>query len=156
MPDLPSFKSDDEYFAHYERTHVMNFGDGDATDVKAGSGSEAKSVSPIEAALKSLQSASDYGEYYARNIDERLAKAWSNGEHRPTMRQLKAGENYTSGEINAFQNAATGVTIQGGLDAFESCIGLLKSFNEGFSSTPDKAAAKNIYDAYDDVSMLCS
>jgi len=74
--------------------------------------------------LGGLKATSRHGEYYARNICERLAKAWANGEHKPTFRKLRSDEHdYSSWEQVQRQKmlATTGVTIQGGLDDFECC-----------------------------------
>ena len=102
--------------------------------------------------LKGLQFTADYGEYYARNIRQDLARAWSRGEHQPKSRVYRLGEVETSAEANARQNAATGVTIQGAINAFLGCLDVIQALDGDFAKAVDKESAEKLYDAYDDVS----
>lgn len=102
--------------------------------------------------LESLKNTADHGEYYAKNIREDLAGAWSRGEHRPKGRVCKPGETISSAERNAAQNAATGVTIQGGIDDFAGCLSIIERLEGDFADPVDAKTAERMYDAYDDVS----
>jgi hypothetical protein len=107
---------------------------------------------PVATTLRGLQEGAKFGEYYARNISERLAKAWSQGEHRPTFRKLEAGEDdYPLWEQRQNQLTPTGVTIQGALDSFEGCFDTLETLRKLLTESPDAKGATQIYDAYDDV-----
>ena len=102
--------------------------------------------------LGGLSADSVHGEYYAKNICERLAKAWSNGEHRPTFRKLKANESYPLWEQRQNELRATGVTIEGGLNDFESCFYTLKSIPSKLEKSLNLEEAQEFYRAYAPVS----
>lgn len=92
-----------------------------------------------------------YNEYYAKNICERLAKAWANGEHRPTFRKLVYPEKYPIWEERQNANMATRVTIEGGLKDFEACFYTLKSIPDKFKEIFNEAEARAFANAYPDV-----
>lgn len=103
---------------------------------------------PAVLSLGGLSADSVHGEYYAKNICERLAKAWSNGEHRPTFRSLKPGETYPLWEQRQNELKATGITIEGGLNDFESCFYTLKSIPAKLENTLNGEEAREFYNAY--------
>lgn len=107
---------------------------------------------PAVGTLERIKALSKHGEYYAENVTERLAKAWSQGEHQPTFRTLKPGEDYTSAEMNAMPTAATGVTVAGCMDDFSSCGQEWRQLANDLSHQPNDEDMKQIYDAYDTVS----
>lgn len=102
--------------------------------------------------LNGLQNTADHGEYYARNIREDLAAAWSRGEHRPKSNPRGWDETVSTADINAAQNAATGVTIEGAIDDFAGCLSILEGLDGDFAKPIDAKTAEKVYDAYDDVS----
>jgi hypothetical protein len=102
--------------------------------------------------LERIKALSKHGEYYAEHVTERLAKAWSNGEHKPTFRTLKAGEDYTSAEKNAMPTAATGVSVAGCMDDFKGCAHEWRQLANDLSDQPSEEEMQHIYDAYDTVS----
>lgn len=102
-------------------------------------------------ALGRLKSTAVHGEYYARNICERLAKAWANGEHRPTFRKLKPEEKYPLWEQRQNELKATGVTIEGGLNDFESCFYTFKDLPAKLTSSFNEAEARQFSKNYGSV-----
>lgn len=108
---------------------------------------------PAVLALGSLSADSDHGEYYAKNINARLAQAWANGAHRPTFRKLKPEERYPLWETRQNANKATGITIEGGLKDFESCFYALKSIPDKFKESLNDAEARAFANAYPDVRL---
>jgi hypothetical protein len=107
-------------------------------------------------ALGRLKSTAVHGEYYAKNINERLAKAWANGEHRPTFRKLKYNETYPLWEQRQNELKATGVTIEGGLNDFESCFYTIKDLPGKLDSSFKDGEAGSFSAGYRDVSIVCS
>lgn len=102
--------------------------------------------------LNGLKNTADHGEYYARNIREDLAAAWSKGEHRPKRKPRGWDEKVNATEINAVQDAAIGVTIEGAIDDFAGCLSILEGLDGDFANPIDAKTAEKVYDAYDDVS----
>jgi hypothetical protein len=109
---------------------------------------------PAVLALGSLMSRAKHGEIYARNINERLAKAWANGEHRPVFRKLRDDEGYPKWELRQILLRATGVTIEGGLNDFESCFYTFKDLPAKLDESFKEAKAQNFYEGYASVCEL--
>ena len=102
--------------------------------------------------LERIKSTSKHAEYYAEHVTERLAQAWSQGEHKPKFRELKPGEEYTATELNAQQYAATGVTVAGCMDDFSDIGAAWRQLANYLSKQPNEQEMRQIYDAYDTVS----
>jgi hypothetical protein len=105
-------------------------------------------------ALGSLKGRAKHGEIYARNINERLAKAWANGEHKPVFRTLGLDEEYPAWEYRQALVGATGVTIQGGLDDFEFCFYTFKDLAGKLDSSINEAEAQKFSEDYASVCGL--
>jgi hypothetical protein len=112
-------------------------------------------------ALGRLKTTSKHGEYYAGNINERLAKAWANGEHRPTFRKLKLKSDGTMEEYPLWEKRenelkATGITIEGGLNDFESCFYTFKDLPGKLKASCNSAEARVFSENYGPVIRTCN
>lgn len=105
-------------------------------------------------ALGSLKVNGKDGEYYARNICERLAKAWANGEHSSTHQRSGTGGAFTPWEKRQDVFGETGVTIQGGLLDFAGCLRVYKELPEQLTSSLTETEAKIFADRYQPVCSL--
>jgi hypothetical protein len=103
--------------------------------------------------LQQIQALSKHGEYYAEKLTGKLAKAYYDGDHKPTFRTLKDGEEYTATEKNAHSIAPHGVSVAGGIDDFAECGHAWRHLaNDDLSNAPSEEEVRQIYNAYDVVS----
>lgn len=106
--------------------------------------------------LTDLTSDSEHGEYYARNINERLTKAWSNGEHLPVSRQVKPNETVPLSQLREDALRPTGVTIEGGFRDFKFCSTSLKKMPDDLAQPLERNEADAFWSDYKPVSLYAN
>lgn len=113
------------------------------------------STHPAVLELMGLESCAKHGVVYARNMNERLAKAWAESEHREVFRKLDSRGVYPSLVDQKHAMGRTAISIEGGLHDFETCFYIFKDLAARLDSSFQEAEAQKFSEQYGPVSGLC-